>query len=106
MELFLQSHLGLQLHPEKIVLRKWHWGVDWLGYVLFPTYQVLRPKTARRLIKKIVLRQREVESGLTSGPSFDATWQSYLGMLSHCRSYQLWRRMCAESVVSDHAKMG
>src|SRR4030042_5209631 len=30
---FLRDHLRLQLHPKKIILRKFTWGIDFCGYV-------------------------------------------------------------------------
>ena len=50
---FLESKLQLTLHPGKIVLRKWHQGVDFLGYIIFPHYSILRTKTKRRMLKRI-----------------------------------------------------
>ncbi len=67
---FLTSFLCLTLHPGKIVLKKWHQGVDFLGYVSFPYYTILRTKTKRRIFKKV--RQENLKS--------------YLGVLKYCRS--------------------
>jgi len=68
---FLDEKLKLTLHPRKIILRKWHQGVDFLGYVVFPHYSILRTKTKRRMLRR--LNQKNL--------------QSYLGILRHCRGY-------------------
>lgn len=67
-EAFLRIHLELCLHPNKIQLRAWHQGIDFLGYVSFPRHQILRTKTKHRMVKRISMKNA----------------QSYLGMLSHC----------------------
>ncbi len=70
---FLAGELNLELHPDKISLRPWHQGIDFLGYVVFPYYTILRPKTKRRMLKRVN------KNNLAS----------YLGLLSHCRGYRL-----------------
>ena len=47
---FLLSHLKLELHPRKISLRKLSEGIDFLGYVIFMKYSLLRVRTKHRLI--------------------------------------------------------
>ena len=71
-KLFLEQSLKLQLHPNKVVIRKYHQGIDFLGYVQFPKFRILRNKTKRRVIKKLYKGMKE--------PALN----SYLGILSHC----------------------
>lgn len=70
---FLSEKLKLVLHPDKIVLRRWHSGVDFLGYVLFPHHNILRTKTKWRMFNRINSKN----------------FISYSGMLRHCRSARL-----------------
>ncbi|MFZ1654588.1 MAG: reverse transcriptase domain-containing protein [Candidatus Moraniibacteriota bacterium] len=49
---FLTRELKLVLHPDKVSLRPWHAGIDFLGYVHFPYYVVLRTITKRRLLAR------------------------------------------------------
>lgn len=74
---FLKEHLKLSLHPNKIILRKYRQGIDFLGYVVLPHYRVVRTKTKRRIIKKII------------GNSNKQSLASYLGILSHSNSHEL-----------------
>lgn len=74
---FLKDKLSLELHPNKISIRKISQGIDFLGYVSLPHYCVLRTKTKRRMLKRIS----------------DNNLQSYLGMLSHCKSFKLKNRI-------------
>lgn len=52
-ENFLQQELRLHLHPSKTILRKSVWGIDWLGRVILPGHEVLRPSTRRRMIRNV-----------------------------------------------------
>lgn len=81
---FLQIELKLSLHPDKIIIRKFRQGVDFLGYVVFPYHRILRTKTKRRIIKKMRKKSREMEESVISEESFNQSLQSYLGILKHC----------------------
>ncbi len=82
---YLEENLKLTLHPDKIVIRKIHQGIDFLGAVVFPTHIILRTKTKRRMLRKIKARKEELRAGLIDKKSFSQSLQSYLGMLKHCR---------------------
>ena len=90
---FLGEHLQLELHPKKIILRKWHQGMDFLGYVSFPYHTILRPRTKRRMFRHLRLKQHKLQVGQMDQEKFDQTVQSYLGMLGHCRSYAIEQRL-------------
>ncbi|KKT57173.1 MAG: Retron-type reverse transcriptase [Candidatus Giovannonibacteria bacterium GW2011_GWC2_44_9] len=70
---FLKERLKLQLHPNKVFIRKLSQGIDFLGYVVLPYHRVLRTTTKRRMFKKINAKNL----------------QSYLGILKHCMGYKL-----------------
>lgn len=50
---FLKEKLNLSLHSDKIIIRKYRQGVDFLGYVVLPHYRILRTRTKRRMLRKI-----------------------------------------------------
>jgi hypothetical protein len=75
--MFLESNLLLHLHPDKVILKTLSAGIDFLGWVHFPDYRVLRAATRRRMVKRIY-RHPAPE-----------TLQSYLGMLKHGNAYFL-----------------
>lgn len=50
---FVREELKLVLHPNKTTIRKWQEGIDWLGYISFPTHRVLRTKTKRRMMRRL-----------------------------------------------------
>lgn len=85
-ESFLQDHLKLNLHPEKIIIRKHHQGIDFLGYVVFPYHQLVRTKTKRRIIRKLKLKIAECRDGKISEENLNQSLQSFLGVLSHANT--------------------
>ncbi len=88
---FLNNNLKLSLHPDKIIIKKYHQGIDFLGYVNFPYYRTLRTKTKKRMFKKI--KQRITDQ------FFDQTLQSYLGVLKHCNGYKLEKEIKSISLI-------
>lgn len=87
-ELFLWNGLRLKLHPEKVILRKLDWGIDFLGYIVLPHYILPRTKTKKRIFKKL-------KSVICSNDShhFNQSLQSYLGYLSHANSFKLTQKL-------------
>ena len=70
---FLKLQLKLSLHPNKVIVRKYNQGIDFLGYVVRPYCITLRTKTKNRMLIKINEKNRA----------------SYLGVLKHCAGYKL-----------------
>lgn len=77
---FLLDELHLQLHPDKVSIKTVASGIDFLGWVYFPNYRVLRTATKKRMFRSIRAKGGKAE-----------TVQSYLGMLSHGNAYKLQR---------------
>jgi RNA-directed DNA polymerase len=67
---FLNSHLKLNLHERKIILGKYRSGIDFLGYVCFPNFRVIRTRTKKRMLRKVKR----------------SNFVSYSGVLKHCRA--------------------
>ncbi len=80
---FLKTRLALLLHPNKIQLRPFHFGIDWLGYVLFPRYRIVRPRTRKRMWRRIRLVVNEYLSGTCSRQSLSSAFASYAGLLKY-----------------------
>ncbi len=78
---FLQERLKLYLHPNKIIIRKYRQGIDFLGYVILPHHRVLRTKTKLRILKK-------VNEGVN-----EYSLQSYFGILSHCAGHDIKQKI-------------
>lgn len=78
---FLQNTLHLKLHPKKVKIQTFASGVVFLGWVHFPTHQVLRTTTKRRMLKKL---------GTTDSKHVVS---SYLGLLSQGNGYTLQKQI-------------
>lgn len=90
---FLNQKLKLTLHSDKIIIRKYHQGIDFLGYVILPGYRVLRIKTKNRIIKKIKINRQNLKKGLISEKYFNQSLQSYLGIMKHCCGYKITKEI-------------
>ena len=75
---FLEEHLKLTLHPNKVFIKTLASGVDFLGWVHFPNHRVLRTATKRRMFKNIKAKENN-----------ENVVASYLGMLKHGDGYKL-----------------
>lgn len=76
-EAFLGHNLHLSLHPDKVYIKTFASGVDFLGWIHFPKHRVLRAATKRRMLRN--LGQEKSEARL----------QSYRGFLSHGNAKKL-----------------
>jgi retron-type reverse transcriptase len=85
---FLDKNLKLELHPKKVEIIPYHKGVDFLGYIVFPHHMLVRKKTKKRIIKKLTLKLDQYQKGIIEKKTFQASLQSYLGVLSHANAYQ------------------
>lgn len=74
---FLGKNLKLTLHPDKVFIKTFASGVDFLGWVHFPEHRVLRTATKNRMSRNINKDTKE------------ETIQSYIGLLSHGNAYKL-----------------
>lgn len=90
---FLNEELDLKLHPQKVEVRKFTQGVDFLGYVVLPYYITLRTKTKKRMFRKIKKNKEKLDQGLMTKESFNQSLQSYYGIPKHCNGYKLKRKL-------------
>lgn len=74
---FLLDNLKLSLHPDKVFVKTFASGVDFLGWVHFSNHRVLRGATKKRMFRNL---DREVSKEMV---------QSYIGLLSHGNGYKL-----------------
>ncbi|PIP50156.1 MAG: hypothetical protein COX12_02760 [Candidatus Brennerbacteria bacterium CG23_combo_of_CG06-09_8_20_14_all_44_41] len=78
---FLGGHLRLSLHPDKVFIKSFASGVDFLGWIHFPDHRVVRTASKRRMFR-----------GMKDHPT-EQTIASYAGMLKHGNAERLARRV-------------
>ncbi len=76
-ERFLTDELELRLHPDKVFIKTFASGVDFLGWVHFTDHRVVRTVSKRRMLRKV------------KDSSSHETIQSYLGLLKHGNTCKL-----------------
>ena len=81
---FLKDNLKLKLHPNKIFIKTIASGIDFLGWLQFPKYRILRKKTEERTFRQIKISPN------------NQTLQSYLGLLSHGNTFKLKEKILNE----------
>jgi RNA-directed DNA polymerase len=74
---FLETRLRLSLNPNKVSIKTYASGIDFLGWVHFPHHRVPRTSTKQRMFRN--LNQNSKEESLVS----------YLGLLSHGNTHKL-----------------
>lgn len=95
---FLKEKLLLELHPRKVEIRKIGQGIDFLGYVSLPYFEVVRTNTRRRILRKVKYAQKELQKEKISNETFKSIIISYQGVLSHAREKKI------ESVLKKYLK--
>lgn len=76
-DIFLSSQLKLRLHPNKVFIKTYASGIDFLGWVHFPYRKILRTTSKRRMFSKLKINQSK------------ETIQSYIGLISHGNTYKI-----------------
>jgi retron-type reverse transcriptase len=74
---FLGERLKLALHPDKVYIKSFASGIDFLGWIHFPDHRVVRTASKKRMFR-----------GLRENPTEQAV-ASYAGMLTHGNAARL-----------------
>ncbi len=90
------ERLKLELNPKKCFVRPISQGVDFCQYRIYPDHIKLKKATALRMKRNLKRIQRLYASGEITLERAQKTVCSYMGLLSHCDSYQLRRAIFGE----------
>jgi len=80
-KLFLIEELKLELHPDKVFIKTFVSGIDFLGWINFSHHKMLRTTTKKRMFKKV------------SFNPVSEMLNSYLGLLKHGNTYKIRRNL-------------
>ncbi len=78
---FLSQELKLSLHDNKLFLKTWASGTDFLGWNHFPYCRTLRTATKKKMIRNLHKNNNE------------QTFASYYGLLSYGNTYNLKKKL-------------
>jgi len=79
--LFLEKCLKLSLHPDKVFIKTLASGLDFLGWIHFPQWRVLRISTKKRMFFKLKHQAKECSIA------------SYFGLLKHGDAFKLQQKL-------------
>ena len=99
-EVFLRENLKLELHPDKVFIRKLKRGIDFVGYVILPNVTVLRTRTKKRIFKKLMKAQKKLILKEINKDKFQQIKVSYIGILKHCKSNEIKRKIREVLLIS------
>lgn len=85
---FLQEKLKLQLHPNKVFITTIYAGIDFLGFVHFEKYRVLRTNTKNRMFKNLKNNNYKPES-----------MASYMGMLRWGNTFKIQNMLYLQNEI-------
>lgn len=80
---FLGAKLKLSIHPDKVYIKTYASGVDFLGWIHFPRYRRIRTSTKRKVLRKL------------KGYPTPETINSYRGLLGHGSTWKIRKRIAA-----------
>lgn len=95
-EKFMGEHLKLELNPKKTFIQPISHGIDFCQYRIYPDHIKLKKATALRMKRNLKRIQQLYAEGRIDLERAQRTVASYMGLLSHCDSYQLRKTIFGE----------
>ena len=89
---FLNNELYLTLHENKVYIKTYGSGIDFLGWVHFPHHRQLRNTTKRKILRNM------------KGYPKPETSNSYRGLLRHGNTYKIQKRIFPNTPLSHPEK--
>lgn len=101
---YLQTHLLLEIHPNKIYFQHYSKGVNFLGVVIKPHRIYIRNRTKGNFYKKIqywnnfLMQKQGKLSEEDLKKRFLSSMNSYLGIMKHHNTYKLRKKMLVQNL--------
>lgn len=93
---FMAERLKLELNPKKTFIQPIFHGIDFCQYRIYPNHIRLKKATALRMKRNLKRIQRLYAEGEIDLERAQRTVTSYMGLMSHCDSYQLRKAIFGE----------
>lgn len=90
---FLTTELHLTINPHKVRVYPARTGVDFVGYVIYPTYKRLRGSSVRRFKRRYRRQLRAYGHGTISRKSIEESLVSYEAHAAHARTDGLRKQL-------------
>ena len=103
---YLADKLNLTIHPKKIYLQHYTKGVKFLGVVIKPHRTYIANRTKGSFYNTMEKYNRMIEEGVKEEEleSFLSSINSFLGMMSHWKTYRLRNKMILGSLNQQWLK--
>jgi hypothetical protein len=72
-----------------LTIRRLSQEIDFVGYVVFSKYKLVRSRTKQRMKKRLAKGYASYLQGTMNDLELDQQLQSYLGILSHSNQHEL-----------------
>lgn len=92
----MHDRLKLELNPKKSFIQPISHGIDFCQYRIYPDHVRLKKGTALRMKRNLKRIQKLYAEGKIDLERAQRTVTSYMGLLSHCDSYQLRKTIFGE----------
>ena len=96
-EWFLNNELGLRLN-KKTAIRPISMGIEFVGYNVWPTHIKMRKKSVLKMKRRLGEVQYLYKKGLIEYDEIKAIVASYFGLMKHCNSYNLRKKLSGTMV--------
>lgn len=93
---FMAERLKLELNPKKTFIQPISHGIDFCQYRIYPDHIRLKKGTALRMKRNLKRIQKLYAEGKIDLERAQRTVTSYMGLMSHCDSYQLRKTIFGE----------
>lgn len=96
---FLEDELNLKLHPKKAIIFPIDKGIDFLGFIVFENYKLLRKSTVKRFIKRMKKYKKMFEENKISLEKFNNSARSWSAYAKFGDSWGLRKKLGENLIV-------
>jgi RNA-directed DNA polymerase len=97
---FLRSKLFLELHPKKQSIFPTWKGIDFLGYVIFPNFYLLRKGNKQNFKKRLSKMKVAYLAGKIGKDSVQESITSWIAHAQHANTYHLRKRIFGRALLA------
>lgn len=99
---FLGAHLRLLLHETKSVVQPTSIGLDFCGFILFPTHRRLRRSSIRRFVQRFRRQREAYRAGQLSLDKMTLSVQCWIAHAAHGDTWRLRSRLFRDYAISPY----